>query len=747
MKKLLLIFVSAFCTLSFSKAQNTFYCEVHDSSDHAALTGAAVILKGTTNGAYSDSTGHAILQNIPNGEQIFEVHYTGYRTKEIHFTFPRLLRDPYVILLAADQSQLEEVVISTTRTGSRIEDAPVKIEVLGMEELKEENGIKPGNVTSLLGDISSVTIQQTSPATGESDLRMMGLDGHYTLQLRDGMPAFGGLSGGFSMLQIPPLDLKQIELIKGPSSTLNGGGAIAGLVNFISKEPCDSSEASFTLNESSLFETNINTYFSGTKKKTGYTLFGGYTGAPAKDVNDDGFTDVPAVQQLMIHPQWFYKFNPHDKMRIGIMAQNENRTGGDLLAVQNQKDSVHAYFDDARSTRTGADFQFSHRLKGKKEFSVKANWNQFRLHEQTNSIDFSGTQWNGYTEIFYSVTKGKSNFVLGGNYVFEAFQKTGNDTFDISDYKHHTEGAFLQYELNVPNKINIEAGIRADHVVNDFLPLFETHNTKQWMILPSVAMLVHATKYLSFRVNAGSGYRMPNEFDFIDISRIGGQYIWWEWPPYNSHVTVYPLADNIRAVTSLGGTFEWNYKKNFGDESSLFINQTLFITSLRHEPYLSGNWEEFCACYPTSGYIYLNSENKKLMSGIDNYIRLKIKSYEIYLGYTYTDSPSGASPVHRASTTVVKEFGERWRFGIEASYNSFANGFLYRERNSYLIGAASIMYKTGAFTFVLNGENLGNIRQSNWENIVSGIKQHPLFAELYAPIDGRVINASVKISF
>src|SRR6202008_333350 len=101
----------------------------------------------------------------------------------------------------------------------------------------EENTIRPANIASILGDVSGGQIQQSSATSGNSNVRIQGLDGRYTQILRDGMPLYDGFSGGFGILTVPPLDLKQIELIKGSASTLYGGGAIGGLINLVSKRP------------------------------------------------------------------------------------------------------------------------------------------------------------------------------------------------------------------------------------------------------------------------------------------------------------------------------------------------------------------------------------------------------------------------------------------------------------------------------------------------------------------------------
>ena len=97
--------------------------------------------------------------------------------------------------------------------------------------------MRSANVSMVLSESTGIKVQQTSATSNTQSIRIQGLDGRYTQILKDGFPSFGGFSGSISLLDIPPLDLKQVEIIKGPSATFFGGGAIAGVVNFISKEP------------------------------------------------------------------------------------------------------------------------------------------------------------------------------------------------------------------------------------------------------------------------------------------------------------------------------------------------------------------------------------------------------------------------------------------------------------------------------------------------------------------------------
>ena len=216
------------------------------------------------------------------------------------------------------EKKIDEVtIVASSRTQQKIENSPQKVEVLGKEEMQEESAIKPAGIGSILGDISGVQIQQTSAVSGNSNVRIQGLDGRYTQILKDGMPLFDGFSGGLGVLNIPPLDLQQVELIKGSASTLYGGGAIGGLINIISRKPSVKQELTALVNYSTLDEKNLNIFASKKFKNFGYTFFAGKTSQNAQDVNKDGFSDVPKLNSLVIHPKLFFYPSGNSTISIG----------------------------------------------------------------------------------------------------------------------------------------------------------------------------------------------------------------------------------------------------------------------------------------------------------------------------------------------------------------------------------------------------------------------------------------------
>jgi iron complex outermembrane receptor protein len=141
----------------------------------------------------------------------------------------------------------EEITVTATRSDTRIEDEPLRVEVLNREEVEEKALMTPGNIAMLLNETSGLRVQVTSPSLGAANVRVQGLRGRYTQLLSDGLPLYGGQSGSIGLLQIPPLDLGQVEVIKGTASALYGASALGGVINLVSRRT-DKHEREMLLN-------------------------------------------------------------------------------------------------------------------------------------------------------------------------------------------------------------------------------------------------------------------------------------------------------------------------------------------------------------------------------------------------------------------------------------------------------------------------------------------------------------------
>jgi outer membrane receptor for ferrienterochelin and colicins len=124
------------------------------------------------------------------------------------------------------EEENEDIIVEATRSGRRLQDEPLRVEVLAREEIEEKLLMRPGNIALVLSETGGLRVQVTSPALGGANIRVHGLDGRYTALLADGLPLAGGSGTSLGLLQIPPTDLGQVEVIKGSVSALYGASAL-----------------------------------------------------------------------------------------------------------------------------------------------------------------------------------------------------------------------------------------------------------------------------------------------------------------------------------------------------------------------------------------------------------------------------------------------------------------------------------------------------------------------------------------
>ena len=213
-----------------------------------------------------------------------------------------------VIVELQPQPSLEEsvTVVASTRTDKRLEDQPMRVEVLAREEIEEKMLMTPGDIVMMLNEMGGMRVQTTSPSLGAASVRIQGMRGRYTRVLSDGLPLFGEV-GGLGLLQIPPMDLGQVEVIKGVASALYGAGAMGGVINLLSRRPGAEPEEEFLLNRSTRGATDAVTFLSRSfARGWSGSLLGGGHWQETNDVNDDAWADLPGYSRGVVRPRVFW---------------------------------------------------------------------------------------------------------------------------------------------------------------------------------------------------------------------------------------------------------------------------------------------------------------------------------------------------------------------------------------------------------------------------------------------------------
>lgn len=581
--------------------------------------------------------------------------------------------------------------------------------------------MKPGDIRMLLAESTGIHVQTTSPTSANASIRIQGLDGRYTQILKDGFPIYSGASSGLGLLQIPPLDLKQVEVIKGSTSTLYGGGAIAGLVNLISKTPTYERDLGFHLNGTSGRGLDINGFYGQRFNKIGTTIFASHNRNAAYDPAKNGLSAIPQFERYVLNPKLFVYFNEKTKLNFGINTTIESRLGGDMLYIKGNGDNTNQYFEENKTQRYSTQFVFDHIINENSTVQVKNSVSYFNRNTTIPNYQFEGTQTASFTEANYTNSTEKSEWVTGINIWTDNFKEKQIMASPLRDYNQTTFGAFVQNSFNATDWFQLETGFRTDYVV-DYGVVF----------LPRVSALFHIAEGLTSRVGGGFGYKTPTIFT-EESERLQYQ-------------NVMPIDDKTNKLEkSYGANADINYRTYIGEDWSFSINQLFFYTYLDNPLLLENSSANLYQFVNSPGYIHTKGTETNIKIGYDD--------LKLFLGYTYTDArlhhngttvESPLTPKHRINSILMYEIEDKWKIGLEAYYFSrqkLNNGTTGKD---YFITGFMAEKIWERFSLYINFENFLDTRQTRFDSIYTGTITNPVFKDIYAPLDGFVINGGIK---
>lgn len=704
--------------------QNTLDIVVKDSIDKEPLIGVTAVLPSLDIGAISNERGKIHIEDIPNGVFQLQLSYVGYAKQDRSLRFPLTgTQQKQTIYLVPQTEEMEEITLVSTRSTRTIEDIPTRVEVIAGEELSEKGNMKPGDIRMLLNESTGIRTQQTSATSYNSSIRIQGLDGKYTQLLRDGFPLYSGFASGLSLMQIAPLDLKQVEVIKGSSSTLYGGGAIAGMVNLISKIPEDEPELSFMANGTSALGLDLSGFYSGKFNKLGTTVFASYNFGTPYDPADIGLTAIPKFNRFTLNPKLYWYLGDQTELFVGLNAIWEDRLGGNMDYVKDEP-VVNPYFESNQTERLSTQLGFKHVFNEKNRLEVK---NSFSFYDRTIQIPdftFSGYQRSSFSELNFSTSSENGlEWVFGTNIWTEYFNDTRDDQSMALDQSYQIFGLFAQNVWQVNEEIGLETGIRADF-----------HSDYGAMALPRISVLYEPSQTLTFRLGGGMGYKTPTVFT-EDAERLQFR-------------NVLPIdIDQTDLERSLGGNFDINYKWVPMPGMTMSINTLLFYTRIDDPMLLGSEGDGFYSFQQPDGFVDTR--------GAEVNLKIKYGNFKLFTGYTHanveqhqngtvSDFPLVAK--HRLNNVLMYEReGDLW-IGLEGYYYSPQKLSSEETGQSYwIVGLMSEKKLSEGFSIFLNFENFLDTRQTRFDTIYSGNLSDPQFSDIYAPVDGFVVNGGFKI--
>ena len=615
------------------------------------------------------------------------------------------------------QAPLEETVtVSATRTGARLEDQPMRVEVLNREEVEEKLMMTPGDIVMMLNEMGGLRVQATSPSLGAASVRIQGMRGRYTRFLSDGLPLFGEQVGSFGLLQIPPMDLGQVEVIKGVASSLYGAGAMGGVVNLVSRRPGVAAERELLVNRSSRGATDVVLWYSAPlSKDVGMTLMGSGHGQEHTDVNNDDWADLPGYTRGVLRPRLFWDNRAGRSLFATVGVTWEKRSGGTMPGTV--LPATGASYTEALNTRrfdAGASAQaLVHQTY---VVSVRASFAAQRQSHRFGDV----TERDRHDTVFGELTIRRAI----GRHTWVAGAAIERDTYRPRDlpqlaYAFTVPGVFVQDDVAVRPWLSMSGSARVD-----------VHSTYGTFVSPRVSALMRANGWSS-RLSFGTGFFAPTplteETEAAGLSRL---------------VIVRPLeAEN-------------------GRSASIDVSRTVGPVSATATLFLSKIYEAI-EVERTSGLMLRNLASPTTNAGAELLITWRRPPFSATATYAYVHAVEHPdripvdiplTPRHSAGLVGTWERSDKGRVGLEWYYTGpqrlEANPFRDKSRPYFVFGAL-VERRVGRCRLFINTENLANVRQTRWDPLLRPARAPDgrWTVDAWAPLDGRNVIGGVRLKF
>jgi len=701
-----------FSSVTFGAQNQTATVRVQVRASEKPVEDAEVVVAGTTH--RTDAAGATTVITLPGAIEI-TVLKSGFAPTTARVQVAGGAIQDVIVELQAQPTVEETVtVVASTRTDKRLEDQPMRVEVLAREEIEEKMLMTPGDIVMMLNEMGGMRVQATSPSLGAASIRIQGMRGRYTRVLSDGLPLFGEVAG-LGLLQIPPMDLGQVEVIKGVASALYGAGAMGGVVNLLSRRP-GRGEQEFLLNRSTRGATDAVTFLSG-PLSGGWSasLLGGGHFQETNDANDDGWADLPGYGRAVVRPRVFWDGGKGRTFFATTGFTYEDREGGTLpgqvLTATGQR-----YVEALETQRYDAGGLGQFLVRGRYAVSARAAFARQSHDHRFGEVIERDRHDTAFGEVAVRGTAGRHTWV--GGLAIERDAYTARDVPRF-DYTFTVPGAFAQYDFNASQHISLSTSTRLD-----------VHSEYGTFFSPRLSALAHAGRWTS-RLSVGTGFFGPTPI--TEETEAAG-------------LTRMEARKPLEAERGLSASFDVSRT-----DGPLSYTVTLFASRVNDPLHVERS----------PSFVLSTLPDPTTNVGLELLGTLRREPFSVTATYTYVRARETVdaierdvplTPRHSAGIVGMWDAKDVGRLGIEWYYT----GRQRLEENPYR--AVSEPYTIlgllaeksfGRVRLFVNGENLTGVRQTRWDPLLRPTQAADgrWTVDAWAPLEGRNINGGLRIRF
>jgi iron complex outermembrane receptor protein len=600
-----------------------------------------------------------------------------------------------------------------------VQDEPIRVEVITREEIEEKLLMRPGQIAMLVNETPGVRVQVTSPALGAANIRVQGMEGRYTQLLADGLPLYGGQASSLGVLQIAPTDLGQVEVIKGAASALYGPSALGGVINLVSRRPKDFVEAELLANATTRNGQDLTAYVSS-------PFGGGWSGSVTggahrqsrRDVDDDGWIDMPGYERLAVRPRLFWQGAEGASAFLTVGAMREHREGGTLPGETTPDGQPFRQAQDTDRLDAGLTAEVP--LSGLGTLILRGSAMRQDHRHVFGEVTEDDRHGTAFAEASLSGSSDATSWIGGLAFQVDRFR---SDTFPAFDYTHKVPGAFGQVEHEVSPELTVAGSARVDfhseYGTQSSLRLSALYRPGPWTV----------------RASVGSGFYAPTAFveeiEAAGLSRLE------------------PLRD-LKAETATTGSVDVGYTRG-----PIEARATLFASNIENATRL----EDIAA----DRVRLVNVDGTTRIRGSELLLRYRWNAVTLTGSYVFVDATEPdedgvgrrrvpLTPRHTAGLVAMWEKHGQGRIGVEAYYTGrqSLDDNPYRTRSKpYLHLGVLGEVVLGPVSLFANAENLLGIRQTRYDPLLLPVRapSGEWTVDAWAPAEGFILNGGLRLRF
>ena len=675
------------------------------------------LVRSAGRSAITDADGKAQL-TLPAGRQSISLTRVGFVPRQVDVVVvpDSVVKVNVTVEMLEMATMLEDVKVTSTRIERLAGETPIRVEVIDEMEVDENTLMAPSGITMLLNETPGIRVQAASPSLGTGSVRILGLPGQYTVMLADGLPLYGGSASALGPLDISPVDLQRVEIIKGAASALYGGQALGGVINLVSKPPTGKKE--LLLNRRTMRVTDAATWLSHRlSPEAGVSLLASGTVQGSEDIDDDGWTDQPRARRWGLRPR-IAAVDARGRSLFATAGFGYDSREGGTLAGAVAPDGMP--FREGLTSRradigAAAGIPLSDSGNISVRFALSGNRRQREFGPGPREDDEAST---GFLEVTRAVVASRGTTLLGATLQLDRFENSLNSSYD---HRWLTPSVFVTADRAV-GPVTLSASVRGD-----------AHPTGA-QLTERLAVLARPAEDWSVRVSAGTGFAPPTA------------------------MTEETEAIGLRAIRANAGL---NRERSYGvmlDMNGQIAEVELLVTAYHS---VITDAIQLADVGDGSGEgILRNASGDTRVGGIEAASIWRFPSGFLLTTYGYMrgsrpDPVTGAReltpllPRHRVGADLMFEKPGKYRWGIEGIWYGAQtlDGNPYRTRSRpYVYTMAIAMWQFGRLEAVANFENLLDVRQSDTHALVrpSPGAGGRWTTEVWAPLEGFMANVALR---